>query len=206
MKIGEESKPRFEFRSFGHDFDRAARQMEILSAPVPDFAKKRHSEEIYFLDRDNIINNTKLRYGIIDIKRLVKRDGILEQWKPVLKLEFPLTRDVLVNDIYLSPMVGSAEFMKELYSMEDFVEHIETQNKLVVARVTKTRFGFMINDTICEYCDVEIAGVRLATVAIESVEPADILRTISDVGLEGIENINYPEAIRMVLGIAEKSF
>ena len=46
MKIGEISKPRFEFRSFGQNFDNAAKRMARLSAPVPEKVWERHSDEI----------------------------------------------------------------------------------------------------------------------------------------------------------------
>jgi len=36
LKIGEISKPRFEFRTFGQNFDNAAMRMARLSAPVPE--------------------------------------------------------------------------------------------------------------------------------------------------------------------------
>ena len=36
MEIGAISKPRFEFRSFGQNFDEAAKRMARLSVPVPE--------------------------------------------------------------------------------------------------------------------------------------------------------------------------
>ena len=38
MKIGEVSKPRFEFRTFGQDFTQQAHLMARLSMPVPESA------------------------------------------------------------------------------------------------------------------------------------------------------------------------
>jgi len=43
MKIGEISKPRFEFRSFGQDFDEAHFRMARLSMPVPEKVWERYS-------------------------------------------------------------------------------------------------------------------------------------------------------------------
>lgn len=47
MKIGEISKPRFEFRSFGQCFCEAHKRMARLSVPVPEKVWERHSDEIY---------------------------------------------------------------------------------------------------------------------------------------------------------------
>jgi len=43
MRIGEISKPRFEFRCFGQDFEQAAQRMARLSVPVPEKVWERHS-------------------------------------------------------------------------------------------------------------------------------------------------------------------
>ena len=45
MKIGEVSKPRFEFRSFGQCFCEAHKRMARLSMPVPEKVWERLSDE-----------------------------------------------------------------------------------------------------------------------------------------------------------------
>ncbi len=59
LKIGEQSKPRFEFRTFGQDFSIPAKRMARLSVPVPEKLWERHSDEIYIMSRTNNINNTR---------------------------------------------------------------------------------------------------------------------------------------------------
>ena len=71
MEIGAISKPRFEFRSFGQNFDEAAKRMARLSVPVPEKVWERSSDEIYILSRTNDINNTKIRDGKMDIKSMI---------------------------------------------------------------------------------------------------------------------------------------
>ena len=95
MKIGEISKPRFEFRSFGQNFDNAAKRMARLSAPVPEKVWERHSDEIYIVSSTNDINNTKIRDGKMDIKTYVQTVDGLEQWTPLMKAEFPISKKVL---------------------------------------------------------------------------------------------------------------
>ena len=43
LNIGEISKPRFEFRTFGRDFSESAYLMSRLSVPVPEKVWERHS-------------------------------------------------------------------------------------------------------------------------------------------------------------------
>ena len=71
LKIGEISKPRFEFRSFGQCFCEAHKRMARLSEPVPEKVWERSSDEIYIISRKNDINNTKTRDGKMDIKTYV---------------------------------------------------------------------------------------------------------------------------------------
>ncbi|MPN49507.1 hypothetical protein SDC9_197128 [bioreactor metagenome] len=42
------------------------------------------------------------------------------------------------------------------------------------------------------------------TINSESTELEDIKKTIKDVGLEGVENINYLQAIKRVIGMSDK--
>jgi len=53
MKIGEISKPRFEFRTFGQDFADAEYRMSRLSGVVPEKVWERTSNEIYIMSRTN---------------------------------------------------------------------------------------------------------------------------------------------------------
>ncbi|SVB53523.1 uncharacterized protein METZ01_LOCUS206377, partial [marine metagenome] len=43
LNVGEISKPRFEFRSFGQDFNKQAERMARLSIPIPEKLWVRHS-------------------------------------------------------------------------------------------------------------------------------------------------------------------
>lgn len=62
----------------------------------------------------------------------------------------------------------------------------------------------MVNDTICETGEVYINGAMVHTINSESTEIEDIKKTIKDVGLEGVENINYLQAIKRVIGMINK--
>jgi hypothetical protein len=204
MKIGEISKPRFEFRTFGQDFDEQHYRMSRLSVPVPEKVWERYSEEIYILSRTNNINNTKIRDGKMDIKTYVQTVDGLEQWNPLMKGEFPITTDVLKNEVFPAFQVEMPMLDKDAYSFEEFMEMIYAHPDLQAVRVNKERYGYMVNDTICEFGYVLINGARVTTINSESTEIEDIKKTIKDAGLEGVENINYLQAIKRVIGMINK--
>jgi hypothetical protein len=204
LKIGEVSKPRFEFRTFGQNFDTAARRMARLSVPIPEKVWERYSDEIYILSRTNDINNTKIRDGKMDIKTYVQTVDGLEQWNPLMKGEFPIQALVLKNEVFPAFQVAMPELTKDVYTFEEFMDIINSHPDLAAVKVHKQRFGYMVNNTICEYGEVLINGARVMTINSESTEVEDIKKTVKDIGLEGVENINYLQAIKRVIGMINK--
>jgi len=204
MKIGEISKPRFEFRTFGQSFKNERYRMSRLSAAVPEKVWDRSSEEIYILSRTNDINNTKIRDGKMDIKTYVQSIDGLEQWNPLMKAEFPIDAEILKNEVYPAFQVDVPEFDKESYTFDEFIKMIKNHPDLQAVRVKKHRFGYMVNDTICEAGEVLINGAKLNTINSESTEIEDIKKTMKDVGMDKYENINYLQAIKRVIGMIDK--
>ncbi len=204
MEIGVETKPRFEFRSFGQCFCEAHKRMARLSVPVPEKVWERSSDEIYIISRTNDINNTKIRDGKMDIKTYVQTVDGLEQWNPLMKGEFPISATVLREEVFPAFMVEMPELTKETYSYDEFMELIKSNNNLAAVKVHKQRFGYMVNNTICEVGNVLINGAKIVTINSESTELEDIKKTIADCGLDGVENINYLQAIKRVIGMIDK--
>ena len=204
MKIGEISKPRFEFRTFGQDFEEEFFLMSRLSMPVPEKVWDRSSEEIYIVSRTNDVNNTKIRDGKMDIKTFVQEVDGLEQWNPLMKAEFPISSEILTKDVFPAFQVEMSELKKEHYELAEFLQMIEDHKDLQAVRVKKHRFGYMINDTICEVADVLINGAKVTSLNSESTEIEDIKKTMKDVGMDKYENINYLQAIKRVIGMINK--
>ncbi len=204
LNVEESQAPRFEFRTFGRDFEETAFLMSRLSVPVPRQMWERHSEEIYIVSRTNDVNNTKIRDGKIDIKTFVQNVDDLEQWNPLLKGEFPMKVEILKKEIFPVFKVHIPKFDKNEYTLDGFLKIINHHPDLQAVKVEKERFGYMVNDTICEYANVWINGAMLVTVNSESTVINDIKKTINDIAVEGIENINYLQAIKRVIGWIEK--
>ncbi len=204
LKIGEQSKPRFEFRTFGQDFESARFRMARLSVPVPEKVWERHSAEVYILSRTNDINNTKIRDGKMDIKTYVQTVDGLEQWNPLMKGEFPMKREVLEQEVIPAFQVEMQLPDQAEFTLEAFLELVNAHPELQAVDVVKQRFGYMVNNTICEFGYVLINGAKVCTINSESTEVEDIKKTLADTGLEGFENINYLQAIKRVTGMIGK--
>lgn len=204
LQIGVQSKPRFEFRSFGQNFDAIHHRMARLSVPVPEKVWERRSDEIYIVSRTNDRNNTKIRDGKMDIKTWVRTVDGLEQWNPLMKGVFPLAPAVLSEEVFPAFQVDTPDLPQGECGFDSFLEMIGQHPDVQAVRVHKQRFGYMVHDTICEYAVVLINGARVVTVSTESTEIEDLKRTIADTGMAGLENINYLQCIKRVIGMIAK--
>ena len=204
LKVGTISKPRFEFRSFGQDFTKQAERMASLSIPIPEKLRIRHSPETYIMSRTNDINNTKIRDGKMDIKKYVQTVDELEQWNPLTNTEFPVSVHFLKSDIFPAFQVDIPVFEKTEYTMDEFLTLVKGHPDLQAVSVVKERFGYMVNDTICEVGNILIDGTKVMTINSESTELDNIKKTIIDIGLKGVENINYLQTIKRVIGWIDK--
>lgn len=205
MEIGAISKPRFEFRSFGRCFREAEKRMARLSIPVPEKVWERQSTETYIVSRTNDVNNTKIRDGKMDIKTYVQTVDGLEQWNPLMKGEFPISAIVLNEEVFPAFKVDNLpRLTQEEYTLEEFLAMIDAHPDLQAVTVEKHRYGYMVNDTICETGEIYINGAMIKTINSESTEVEDIQKTIQEVGIEGVENINYLQAIKRVIGMINK--
>ena len=160
LNVGEISKPRFEFRSFGQDFNKQAERMARLSIPIPEKLLVRHSRETYIMSRTNDINNTKIRDGKMDIKTYVQTVDALEQWNPLTKTKFPVSAHFLKRDIFPAFQVEIPVFEKPEYTIGEFMAMVNEHPDLQAVSVVKQRFGYMVNDTICEVGNILINGAK----------------------------------------------
>jgi hypothetical protein len=204
MKIGEISKPRFEFRTFGQNFEASAKRMARLSVPIPEKVWERESDEIYILSKTNDINNTKIRDGKMDIKTYIKTVDGLEQWNPLMKGEFPISKKVLEQEVFPAFKVEMPVLTKNTYTLEEFLAMIDAHKDLQSVKVHKQRFGYMVNNTLCEVGNVLVNGAKVVTINSESTELDDIKKTIVDCKLEECENINYLQVIKRIIGWINK--
>ncbi|HEY7160263.1 MAG TPA: hypothetical protein VH815_03350, partial [Acidobacteriota bacterium] len=91
-----------------------------------------------------------------------------------------------------------------IYSYDEFMEMIQQHPDLQAVHVHKQRFGYVVNDTICETGVVLINGAKVQTINLESTDVEAMKKTIKEIRLEDIENINYLQAIKRVIGMINK--
>lgn len=204
LEVGETSRPRFEFRSFGQRFEAVHYRMSRLSMPVPEAVWERQSDEVYVVSRASDRAGVKIRHGAIDIKVLARVTDGLEQWRPVLKAAFPLPVATLREEVWPALETAVPPLPARTYSLEAFLEVVRGEAALQPVRVHKQRFGYLVHDTICEYAVVFINGARVVTVSTESPDLEAVRRTIADTGMGGLENINYLQAVKRVIGMSSK--
>jgi hypothetical protein len=190
--------PRYEFRAFAQNFGLAEEKMRRLSK----LDKFRESSEIYILSNGNNENNVKIRYNTLDVKVFVEEEKGLQQWRPRMKADFPMRMDIIRDDVF--PALGAAapEFNRSEYTLEQFLEDILMPHpELVLARVIKRRFGYMITECISEIADLLINGAAIKTMALESADIETVLKVKQKLGLHEYENVNYLLAIKRILGM-----
>ncbi|MGD8262759.1 MAG: hypothetical protein PVG70_00770 [Desulfobacterales bacterium] len=190
--------PHYEFRAFAQNFGLTEEKIRKFSR----LEKFRESSEIYILSHGNNENNVKIRYDVLDIKVFVKEEKGLQQWNPRLKADFPMKIEVIRDDVL--PALGAAvpEFNRSAYTLEQFLEDILTPHpQLVLARIFKRRFGYVINDCVSEIAELLINGAAIKTMALESTDIEAVLEAKKMLGLQEYENVNYLLAIKRILGM-----
>ncbi len=194
-----ETSARYEFRAFAHDFGLVEEAIRRDGGE----ARYRESLEVYILSAADDEHNTKIRGGLMDIKVLVNRDRGLEQWSPRLKEELPLTRQVILDEVFPAFGAELPELKREAYSFQQFLDDIiHPHRDLAAVSLFKQRFGFDIDGCIVELANLYINGASMRTVCLESTDAELVLRTRTRMHLDGYENVNYLLAIKRVVGMA----
>jgi len=183
--------PRWEYRTFGQSFGEAEAKIHSHGE-----AKARSSAETYIVSFDSP-NNTKIRDGLMDIKKLENVNAdTLEQWNPVLKSGFPLTGEVLAQ---VSGAWGVAlpKLARAGYTLDEFLaEVVGAHPKLRAIAVGKERFGFTVDGCIVELANLTFDGTPIRTAAVEHEDPALVIATVRKLGLDRFENTNYIKALK----------
>jgi exopolyphosphatase / guanosine-5'-triphosphate,3'-diphosphate pyrophosphatase len=185
--------PRWEWRAFGRNFGPAE---DAFAHLTPE--RSQDSDEVYLISPAG--ENVKVRDDLLEVKvlREVNDDG-LQRWQPVMKASFPISTDqaARVIDAFGHP---APEFAADAYSLATFLsELIEPQGMAHVLRVRKHRVRYTVGGCAAELTDLEAAGVRLQTVAIESEDAAAVIEAVHGAGLAGWANTSYPKALERIV-------
>jgi exopolyphosphatase / guanosine-5'-triphosphate,3'-diphosphate pyrophosphatase len=188
--------PRWEWRTFGENFGESDARFAALEP-----GGIQESDEVYLLSPVNAAN-VKVRFNLMDIKILeqVNADG-LEQWKPVMKATFPIPA-AEVKNVFDALGVPPPPLERAAYTLDQFVAELaEPGQRLRVVNVHKRRARYTIGGCTSEMTDVVADGKKIRTVALESEDPARVIATVHQLGLDRYENISYPRGLKQLVGM-----
>ena len=188
--------PRWEFRVFGQDFGEPLAALRgLVSREAVD-----SSQETYLVPHNIHDRNFKVRNGRLDVKALLDTVNGLERWKPTLNEALPLSRDWLCHE--LLPLMGHPEvaLVDDHSGLAQLAEAFRHAPGVGVVRVSKRRQRFTVEGCPVEHDDILVNGAAIRSMAVESEDPEAVLRVIGRLGLDGRENVDYPRALRRILG------
>jgi exopolyphosphatase / guanosine-5'-triphosphate,3'-diphosphate pyrophosphatase len=192
-----EIKPRYEFRVWAKALTPIRERLMRLASP-----KETVSQETYLISAATDKCNAKIRTALMDIKVLVAEDRGLEQWKPILKAEFPLESSVIGTQVFPSLELPSPVLGKSKYTLDEFLGDVmRAESRVTIVDVSKTRYQFSIGACAAEYAQITLNGVPRDTVAVESVDPDAVLKLVEDLGVTDA-NTSYIREIKRALGLA----
>jgi exopolyphosphatase/guanosine-5'-triphosphate,3'-diphosphate pyrophosphatase len=191
--------PRWEWRTFGQEFGEA--ENNIKKHKEGGF---KESEEKYILSKMSG-NNIKIRDDLADVKtQLNVNADKLEQWTVAMKQSFPAPKDKLeelFRDYFKVPLPA---FKRDTYTYTEFLnELVASCGELCIVEVLKKRQAYEINGTTVEIAETKFNGVPMRTVCVEHADPALVISTVRELGLAGLENINYINAMKTAVGMAK---
>ena len=203
-KIDDITAPRFVFRTFGHKLAKYQEKMAMLSIPVPNDIQVRIFDEIYIISKTADNTNVKVKNNKLDVKKLIQTKDNLEKWETIKKQNFPISNQLLINEIFPALNVDSPVFDDDNLDKKQFIDIVKQHDGLLVVPVQKQRHAYIINLSICEFAQVIIGNEYLNSVSVESADVVEVQKTIHDLNLNSFENINYIQAIKRVNGIISK--
>ena len=188
--------PRWEWRTFGGDLAAAAARLQASGTTALQV-----SDEVYLLSA-LCDANVKIRAGLMDIKRLEQTNGDgLEQWRPVLKAEFPLPAET-VAPVFEALGLPGPRLQRLDYSPGQLTaELIGPEPRLRALAVHKRRKRFRMGGCGCELTEVRAEGCVVTTLAVESEDPAAVIAVVRDLGLGGLPNQSYPRGLKALIGM-----
>ncbi|MGA9160941.1 MAG: Ppx/GppA family phosphatase, partial [Actinomycetota bacterium] len=191
--------PRWEWRTFGRRLSKARAGFDRLQPERVD-----ESDEVYLLPTSG--GSVKIRNDLVDIKVLQEVDASgLELWKPVMKQGFPLAAaDVAQVFEALQLPVEPALPADSLDALLAALHERRTDMRAV--GVHKRRAHFAFEGCLAEVSDVEVLEHTTCSIAIESEDPASVVRAIEAAGLAGYVNTSYPVGLAALIDDAPERY
>lgn len=194
--------PRFEFRAFARSFGVAETRVRADA----ELENIEESRQIYLISAaGDGSHNVKIRDGAVDVKKLVRREGELELWKPELRATFPVSLDELRAAV-LEPLAVAVRppALEEFSLAAVLTDVVFPTPDFVAAVVEKRRSSFRLgpNGSIrAEHTEVRVNGAGMETMAVEATDPDVLAVSLSVLALDAYRNTNYVAALKIITGL-----
>jgi exopolyphosphatase/guanosine-5'-triphosphate,3'-diphosphate pyrophosphatase len=152
-------------------------------------------------------SSVKFRDAVMDVKRLeaVNEDG-LEQWKPIMKAEFPLSASD-VGGVLEALDTASPELSRDAYTLEQLVAGmVEPNADLRAVEVHKERRHYSVGGCMAEVSEVRTGNGSRRTIAVESPDPALVIAAVRDLGLASRPNVNMSRGLKALVGVGVRRY
>ena len=138
----------------------------------------------------------KVRGGQMDVKVLQEVDDEgLEQWKPVLKADFPLT--AADAETVLEALAVDEALERDEYTLEQLRERFPA---LLAIDVRKLRRHVTLDGAMAELSDLSTDRGAKRTIAVEHEDPALVSAAVRRLGFDPQHNVNVPRGLKELLG------
>ncbi len=151
-------------------------------------------------------HSVKVRDGLLDIKRLERVDETgLQLWRPLLTAEFPIDAAVLAAAAQAwgipVPALGAPAL-----SLSDLLDRVVVPHRhLRIATLSKRRIPITIGPCQGERAQFSIGRHRWNTVSVEDADRQRVHTALRELGLDPLENEDYPRALKRILGLPDHS-
>ena len=193
--------PRWEWRTFGEHFGEAESAFAALTVERVD-----DSDELYLLASGSDAS-VKIRDGRFDVKALQAVDDAgLEQWLPVAKRTFPVSR-ADVGTLLERLRVPAPALDLEAYSLDDFLAKVvRVSDALQAVAVHKRRVHYTVSGCMAELSEIRTDAGSARSIAIESPDPDLVLAAVRELGLASRANVCMGRGLKALVGFGSKRY
>ena len=190
--------PRAEFRVFGKDIIENVKE-NMWNCKAVLYKARVMPAETYILSKNTDEANVKVRDNLLDIKtKTGETPEGYEIFQPRGKFTFPVKKDELAT--ILEHLKVEISLDKNEYTFDEFCDIARYHPLLALVTVEKKRYGFSVNDVICEYAYVWMNGALVETACCESEDYTKMKTAVEALSIDKMPNTNYLKAAKKVIG------
>jgi exopolyphosphatase/guanosine-5'-triphosphate,3'-diphosphate pyrophosphatase len=187
--------PRWEWRAFAAAFPQLEAQIAELESGLVE-----ESDETYLLSRSSGAS-VKIRGGQMDVKEFVEANGDgLEQWRPILKGDFPLSAGDTATAL-TALGVDAPAFERSEYTLDQLLDELVGPHPdLRAVTVHKHRAHYTVDGCMAELSSFTTDNGEEQTLAVESTDAAAVAAAVRRLGFDTRLNVNVPRGLKLLVG------